>query len=628
MSILINPDSPNSCPGNALPAMKEIDLPDSQTVLSIAQRVAAIALSSPMAKAVVTERETLSYEELNSRANRLANRLIGDRIRPDQIVAICLDRSINSIVCALAALKLGSAYLPIDPNQPIERITAMLNDAEPAALITTKNLSLQLATERFIVLTEDDLDSREYSAEAPAVAISANQLAYVIYTSGSTGQPKGVEVTHANLMNLVDWHQNEFEVTAEDRASHLASIGFDAAVWEVWPYLTAGATLYLPNGETRLSPEMLRDWLVTNQITISFLPTALAERIMQLNWPAETALRFLLTGADTLHRYPDKDLPFTLVNNYGPTECTVVATSCRVSPDSGDGLPAIGRAIPNTTVYLLNENLSPVADGETGELYIGGAGVARGYLNQAELTAEKFVADPFSAEHSARMYRTGDLARVRSDGELAYVGRVDEQIKIRGYRIEPGEIEAAIDKHSSVAESVVVARGCDCADLRLTAYLTLRNGRTPSATELRESLKSSLPDYMLPAQFVRLENLPLTASGKIDRLQLPEPSLENTLREENFSAPSSPIEERLAKIICELFNLPAVSVNDNFFLLGGHSLLGAQLIVKIRSAFGVDLTLRALFDAPTIADLSREIERLVVARVESMSEEEALALLG
>jgi acyl carrier protein len=238
------------------------------------------------------------------------------------------------------------------------------------------------------------------------------------------------------------------------------------------------------------------------------------------------------------------------------------------------------------------------------------------------------MTDPFSSETGARIYRTGDLARSTPDGEISYVGRVDEQIKIRGYRIEPGEIEAAIDRHAAVSESVVMARGCNCADQRLTAYLTFRNGATPSATELRESLKSSLPEYMLPAVFVKLDTFPLTASGKINRSQLPEPAAENTLYEENFSPPSSPVEKRLANIICALFNLQAVSINDNFFLLGGHSLLGAQLIVKIRSAFGIDLTLRTLFDAPTIAQLSREIERLIMARVESMSEEEALALLG
>jgi len=305
-----------------------------------------------------------------------------------------------------------------------------------------------------------------------------------------------------------------------------------------------------------------------------------------------------------------------------------VATSGRINPhDTKEDLPAIGGPIANTATYILDEKLNPVPNGAIGELYLGGDGVVRGYLNRPELTAQKFIRDPFSPEPGARMYRTGDLARMREDGELAYVGRCDEQIKILGYRIEPAEIEAAIDRHPAVASSVVVACG-STAEKQLAAYLTMRNCVTPSAAELRELLRSSLPEYMVPARFVKLESLPLTANGKIDRAALPEPTSENTLADGDFAAPSSPIEKRLAKILGELFHLSEVSINDNFFLLGGHSLMGAQLIVKIRGAFGVDLPLRTLFDAPTIAQLSREIERLIIARVESMSEAEAQALLA
>jgi acyl-CoA synthetase (AMP-forming)/AMP-acid ligase II/acyl carrier protein len=386
--------------------------------------------------------------------------------------------------------------------------------------------------------------------------------------------------------------------------------------------------LFVPREDTRISPEDLRDWLVANQISISFLPTALAERVMLLEWPVNTALRFLLTGAETLHRRPAAGLPFELVNNYGPTECTVVATSGRVLADDRDGLPSIGRAVANTNIYILDENLRPVTSGETGEIYIGGAQVARGYLNRPELNRQKFLRDPFAGKRGARMYRTGDLARLRSDGEIAYVGRIDDQIKILGHRIEPAEIEAVIDRHATIAESVVVARGGDCAGKRLIAYVTLRDGVTPSATELRDSLRPSLPDYMVPALFVKLERFALTSSGKIDRSCLPEATLENSLPEQNFFAPSSATEKRLAAIICELFHLPTLSVNDNFFLLGGHSLLGAQLIIRIRAEFGVDLALRSLFESPSIAELSSEIERLIVARIEQLSEAEAQALLG
>lgn len=596
--------------------------------------VALHAIAAPDTTAVVTGGAMLTYAELDARANQLANRLIELGVKRETVVALCLGRSAESVMCSLAVLKAGGAYLPLDPAYPTERLAFMLNDAQPRVLITNSDLARNLPAGTWSVIEIDaDREVDRCDTAAPAIETTKDQLAYVIYTSGSTGQPKGVEVTVENLLNLISWHQREFHVSAKDRASHLASVGFDAAVWEVWPYLTAGASLHLPDESTRVSPESLRDWLVVNQITISFIPTALAESLMQMVWPAETELRFLLTGADTLHRYPQNGLPFEVVNNYGPTECTVVSTSGRVNSANEacelptSGLPTIGQPIANSEVFILDENLCQIASGEAGELYVGGMNVARGYRNRPDLTAEKFIRDPFSDGH-ARLYRTGDLARYLPNGDLAYLGRADEQIKILGYRIEPTEIEAAIGRHPAIANSAVIARGSNCSEKRLTAYITMRNGTTPSAAELREFLKTSLPDYMLPSIFAKLDRLPLTANGKVDRAGLPEPTVENTLRDEDFIAPSTPIETRLAKILCSLMNISEVSVNDNFFLLGGHSLLGTQLIAKIRSAFGVDMALRTLFDAPSIAELSSEIERLIFARVENMSEEEAQALLA
>jgi amino acid adenylation domain-containing protein len=586
----------------------------------ISEMVSAQAAKHPAAPAVVTDTAVLTYAQLEHRANQLANHLIDLGVRRETIVAICLDRSFESVISALAVLKAGGAYLPVDPKLPIERFNLMMNDARPQVLITKSQ-------------GPGEFDSLSIKALDPAAGgrvsddSSKDPLAYVIYTSGSTGKPKGVEITIGNLLNLIAWHQSEFQVSATDRASHLASVAFDAAVWEVWPYLTAGASLYLPDEATRLSPEALRDWVVKNEITISFLPTALAERVIELDWPQDAALRFLLTGADTLHRRPDKELPFELVNNYGPTECTVVATSGRVCREETNDLPTIGRPISNTQIHLLDEAGREVADGETGEIYIGGASVGRGYLNQAELTAERFITDQFSDERSARLYRTGDLARRLPAGDIAYLGRADEQIKILGYRIEPAEVEAAIDRHEAIRASVVVAHS-DCAGKRLTAYVTSRGESTPTAIELREFLKGSLPDYMIPAMFVKLDELPLTANGKFDRISLPHPTDENRLREQAFAAPRTPTEQRVGEILCSLFNVNEVGVNDNFFLLGGHSLLGAQLVIKIRNAFGVDLPLRAIFDAPTIAGLSAIIEQQIIARLEKMSEAEAQALVA
>jgi amino acid adenylation domain-containing protein len=592
--------------------------------------VAAQASLRPEASAIASVGEALTYAELNRGANRLANYLIALGVGRGTIVGLYMNRSPESVMSALAVLKAGGAYMPLDPAYPVERVQFMLNDATPRVVITREERAEKFSDGPWRVISIDlDQNINACSSDEPEIEVTKDQLAYVIYTSGSTGQPKGVEITHANLLNLVTWHQREFAVTPQDRASHLAGVGFDAAVWEVWPYLTAGASLYLPDDTTRVSPELLRDWLVAGQITISFLPTALAEQIINLNWPLNTALRFLLTGADTLHRYPSGNIPFELVNNYGPTECTVVATSGRVQAAvSGNALPPIGRPIANTNVYILDENLQPVPSGATGELYVGGAGVARGYLNRPDLTAERFVCDPFSAEPSTRLYKTGDIARYLDDGEIEYLGRVDQQIKILGHRIEPVEIEAAIDRHLAIASSVVVAFGSACEANRLTAYLVMRNGTAPAAAEMRSFLQRSLPDYMIPSMFVKLQGLPLTANGKVDRAALPPPSADNTLRDEAFTPPRTPIEKRLATILCSLLDLNEVSVNDNFFLLGGHSLLGAQLIVKIRGAFGVDLALRTLFDTPTISELSSEIERLILARVESMSEDEAMRLLA
>lgn len=596
---------------------------------SVPEMVASRAAATPDAVALRAGAEQITYRELDRRANQLANYLIGFGVGREIIVALCLERSPETVICALAVLKAGGAYLPLDPSFPLERLRFMLNDARPRVLIARTGLAETLSTGPWTVVNIDHGAAIEdYSTDPPPTQISPDSLAYVIYTSGSIGRPKGIEIEHASLLNLVDWHQREFDVMPSDRASHLASVGFDAAVWEVWPYLTAGASLHLPEEAVRVSPDQLRDWLIENQITISFLPTALAERVMTLRWPGHTALRFLLTGAEALHRYPTNDLPFKVINNYGPTECTVVATSGIVRAGAAtNGLPTIGRAIANTTVHILDDNLQPVLPGQAGELFIGGFGLARGYLHQPDLTVEKFIPDPFSEDAGARLYRTGDRARQLKDGEIAYLGRIDDQIKILGHRIEPLEIEAALDRHPAIGSSAVIARGIECDEKRLAAYLVMSNGITPAAAELRGFLQSELPDYMVPSVFMKLPALPLTVNGKVDRAALPEPSAENMLRDAEFTAPRTPIEERLARMVRSLLNLGEVSVKDNFFLLGGHSLLGTQLIVKIRSTFGVDLALRKLFDAPTIAELSAEIERQIIAKVESMSEGEARALL-
>jgi amino acid adenylation domain-containing protein len=596
----------------------------------VPQLVAAQAVSTPKAVAVTHGKCSLTYEELDGRADRLARLLRTLGVGAGVVVGIYLHRSPATIVAALGVLKAGGAYLPLDPNYPAERLAFILKDAQAPILVTGRCMLDALPGRPHHVVTLDpqgELAADE--ATEPALPQStASDLAYVIYTSGSTGQPKGVEVTHGGLLNLVNWHQRAFKVTAADRASHLSALGFDAAVWELWPYLTTGASIHIPDGVTSDQPEAIRDWLVSEGISITFLPTPVAERLITLEWPAKISLRTMLTGADTLHHYPPRKLRFQLVNNYGPTECTVVATSGTVLPNEHpDRLPTIGRAIDNVQIHILNEHMQPVPNGEAGEIYIGGAGVARGYRNRPDLTVERFVPDSFSSRTEGRLYKTGDLARFLSDGQIAFLGRIDEQIKIRGFRIEPAEIVKALDEHPAVVASIVVAREVAPGDKRLVAYFVPVANAQPTHTEMRNFLAASLPEYLIPATFVKLAALPLNHSGKVDRAALPAPCTENTLRDNVFVTPRNPIEERLAAMLAPLLGLDKVSMEDNFFLLGGHSLLGTQLIARVRDAFGIELTLRCLFDAPTISRLATQIEALLVAKLETMSEEEAQRLL-
>ena len=577
----------------------------------VPQTVTSQASETPDALAVTDTTLTLTYRELDRRAGRVADALRAFDVGPDTVVAICLDRSAAFVVAALGVLQAGAAYLPLDPATPPERLAFMLQDAAPRVTITDLRAAGRLPSAVWPRLDVYEAMARPGGAATRPDVPKQEHLAYVIYTSGSTGRPKGVEITHGSLANLVAWHRRAFGVTADDRAPLYASPAFDAAVWEIWPYLVSGASVHLPPEAVRTDPHALRDWLVAQSITIGFVPTPIAERLIALPWPTWTPLRTLLTGADTLHRYPPEGLPFTLVNNYGPTECTVVTTSGPVEPEpSGETLPAIGRPIDNVDVVVLDEAMRPVAPGAAGELHVGGAGLARGYRGRPDLTAERFV--PHPDEPGARLYRTGDRARLLGDGRVAFLGRVDDQLKIRGYRVEPDEIAAALGAQPGVAACSVVARD-DGGERRLVAYVVPAPGAGVGREALIAALRRSLPDYMVPATFVTLAALPLTISGKVDRAALPAPDATNTLRDGDVVAPRTDVETELAAILSSLLGVDEVSVQDNFFMLGGHSLLGTQLIARVRDVFGVELSLRTLFDAPTIADLAAEIERARMA---------------
>jgi amino acid adenylation domain-containing protein len=593
--------------------------------------IAAQCAATPDAVALVAGGQQLSYGELNRRANQLAHHLQALGVQPDVLVGCYMDRSLDMVVALLGILKAGGAYVPLDSTYPRERIEFMLSDARTAVLITQQHLASQLSTEgtHLLCLDADQPELARLDTADPTSGATMDDIAYVIYTSGTTGQPKGVQITHKGLLNLAFWHRRAFAITPSDRATQLTSPAFDATGWELWPYLATGASIYFPDEDTRGVPASLGDWLVSQRITVTFLPTPLAERIMTLEWPQATTLRLLLTGADTLHLYPSPTLPFTVVNNYGPTEATVVATSGVVPPIvNAGGPPSIGRPIANTRIYILDEDLRQVPIGEPGELYIGGDGLARGYLNRPDLTDQRFIPNPVTDEPGARLYRTGDMARYLPDGQIAFMGRFDHQVKIRGYRIEADEVACLLNSHPAIQMSVVVDREDVAGDKRLVAYVTPVPGVQVRASSLRDSLSLHLPDYMIPSVFVILEEQPLTPNGKVDRAALPAPNAKNTLRDGAIAIPSSPIEERLIGIVTALLNVEEMSIDDNFFLLGGNSLMGAQLIVQTAETFGIDLALRTLFERPTVRQLAAEIERLIVAKVQFMSDDEVLRLLG
>jgi len=581
--------------------------------LLVAQLISRQAKATPDALALQSETQSLTYGQLEDRANRLAQRLQSLGIGPDSLAGVCSPRSPEFVVAALAVMKVGAAYVPIDSDYPAGRVEFMLRDTQLTVLISRAEIARTLPAGDWQLVVPEEAGAWTPSQPqlAALAATTLRDLAYVTYTSGSTGQPKAVQITHGGLLNLIYWHLRAFSVDPTDRASQVASFGFDAAVWEIWPYLTAGASVHFADDVTRGSAKTLRDWLLTQKITVSFVPTAIAEGLIALDWPSQTSLRFLLTGAEALNRFPPANLPFSLVNNYGPTECTVVATSGVVSPDHhADRLPTIGRPIDNVQTYILDDQMEQVPVGTVGELYIGGAGLARGYLNRPAQQAEVFVPDPFSKRSGERLYRTGDLARYLQDGQIAFVGRTDDQIKIRGYRIEPNEIVSLLNQYPGVQASAIVARTDQGSGKRLVAYVASSNSQLTRGA-LQEHLRNQLPDYMVPATFVRLDTLPSNNSGKLDRAALPAPTSQNTITDEVYLAPRTPVEKGMVAILGMLLGMDKIGLNDNFFFLGGHSLLGTQLIARVRNTFGVELSLRKVFDSPTAGELSDEIERLL-----------------
>ncbi|MGH7284793.1 MAG: non-ribosomal peptide synthetase, partial [Polyangiaceae bacterium] len=510
------------------------------------------AKKTPTATAIEDGEARWTYGELDREANRLARALVAHGVGRNAKVVVCVPRSAEMILAQLAVLKSGGAYVSLDASHPPERLVKMARDADAVRVLAAKFTAAEIPWTAPVLRVDDRSWLRE--SDAPLdVDVRQGDLAYVIFTSGSTGEPKGVEVPHAGLSNLVGWHRHTYAVTEEDRATQLAASGFDASVWEIWPYLASGASVDVVDDDVRMSAAELVRWWCEHRTTLAFVPTPLAMACLREDW-AGARLRALLTGGDKLQR-DARALPVRLVNHYGPTEYSVVTSAIDYAPSDSGVDPPIGRPIANTQTYVLDAGIRPVPLGTIGELFVGGRGIARGYLGRPDLTAERFMPNPFGPPGS-RLYKTGDLARWRSDGVLEFLGRRDQQVKIRGFRIELGEVEAALLEHASVREAVVVAVGD--ADKRLVAYVAPLGA---SDEGLASHLKTKLPLYMVPAAFVKLDKLPLTSHGKVDRKRLPAPVFE---ARGEFIAPRNEMERALAAIWREVLEVERVGIDDDF----------------------------------------------------------------
>jgi amino acid adenylation domain-containing protein len=586
----------------------------------------------PEAVAIIFEQERLTYRELNARANQLAHHLQRRGVGPEVLVGVSMERSVELVVALLAILKAGGAYVPLDPGYPPERLAFLLHDAQVSVLLTQEHLRSRLPAHETHVLAVDS--AWERIAQEPTVnlhsGVKPNNLAYLIYTSGSTGKPKGAMNNHQAICNRLLWMQETYQLQPSDRVLQKTPSSFDVSVWEFfWPLL-AGARLIVARPEGHRDSQYLIELIREAGITVlHFVPSMLrlflgeSEGERRLSVESLESLRLLICSGEALtaevqarcfERLPQVEFH----NLYGPTEAAVDVTSWRCERQNGRRVVPIGRPIANIQMYVLDGHLKHVPVGVPGELYIGGVGVGRGYHQRPELTAEKFVPDPFGCAAGGRLYKTGDVGRYLVDGSIEYLGRNDHQVKIRGFRIELEEIEAVLSQYPGVKECVVLARDWAPGDKRLVAYIVAQPGWSMTSVELRQKAKEVLPEYMVPSSMVFLDALPLSPNDKLDRQALPSPGRNQAIIEETPVAPvGTPIEAELAAIWSHLLDVERVGIHDNFFEMGGHSLLVTQAVARIRDAFGVELPLRVLFKTSTVAELAQAIER-VKARSEEL----------
>ncbi|HEX8650844.1 MAG TPA: amino acid adenylation domain-containing protein, partial [Pyrinomonadaceae bacterium] len=581
--------------------------------------VEAQAARTPSAIAIICQDQRLGYQQLDSQANQLARQLRAEGVRAETRVGIMMERSVEMVVAMLGVLKAGGAYVPLDPSYPAERLSFMIEDAGLRVLLTQERLRQVITPHSCVVIC---LDSdwqmiAQQSMERPDSMVAPENVAYVIYTSGSTGRPKGVMISHEAICNHMLWMQQSLPLTPDDRVLQKTPFSFDASVWEYYAPLLAGAQLVLaaPGGhqDSAYLVRLMRQEGVT---VVQVVPSMLRLLVEEEGFEKCAALRRIFCGGEALESELAerclKRVEAELYNLYGPTEATIDASIWRCEKGNQRRSVPIGRPIANTQMYVLDRQLQLAPIGATGELSIGGACLARGYLHRPGLTAEKFIPNPYSTQPGARLYRTGDLARYLPDGQIEFLGRVDHQVKVRGYRIEPGEIEAALTRHPQVREAVVLARENLPGDKRLVAYViaeeTEQPGQRLTTSGLRQHLKQELPEHMVPSTFVRLERLPLTPNGKLDRRALPAPEQSRAELDQDYVAPRTPTEELVVSIWAEVLGIEEVGAHDNFFELGGHSLLATRLISRVSEAFRVELPVRKVFESPTVAGLAAQIE--------------------
>ncbi|WP_108867379.1 non-ribosomal peptide synthetase [Aquimarina aquimarini] len=571
---------------------------------NVIDRFCNIAKKTPESISICFEGHSFSYQEIDKQSNQLANYLIAKDIREGDVIPICLDRSTEMIISVLAVLKTGAAYVPIDPSYPKERIDFILEDTKAKILITntesyTKN-SLNTAV-TIIEIDEVYKQLASYSHEAITTSISSDQLAYVIYTSGTTGVPKGVMISHKGLSNLCYWHQDAYDVKPSSKATLLSGVGFDASVWEIFPYLTIGASVFPITNEQRLETEMLIDFINTNKITHGYLPPVLYKEVI-----AEESKEFhsefkALIGGEALiiNRHKKNVTPY---NNYGPTENTVVATYYKVKENEVGAVP-IGKAINNVSLYVVDENLSILPPGITGELCIAGDQLALGYWNRPKLTEEKFVENPFKT--NTKLYKTGDLVRVQHDGNIQFIGRKDNQVQVRGYRVEPGEIESRIEELDEIKQALVIAKEDLSGNNQLVAYLLPQ--KQLNVSSIKALLKESLPSYMLPKNYVEVASFPMTANGKIDIKALPVPTI-ITNQDKEYIAPVSLTQRQLVSIWQELLGSEKIGVTDNFFECGGDSIKAIQLVSRAKN-YKLYFKVKDVFRYQTILELEQQLDK-------------------